>query len=141
MSFGGLFDGGGGGGMQFPYAGAFSSSPALSLGLVRAPQRPPVADLTLAVVGDSESLRFSCWQDNAGGGGGRDGGIVGRMFPDGAAGRDADAQNDSRSGSDHLDAISGVGDDDDDAAEPSNPRKRKKRYHRHTPQQIQELEA
>ncbi|KAM0924378.1 hypothetical protein ACQ4PT_004989 [Festuca glaucescens] len=100
MSFGGLFDGGGG--MQFPYAGAFSSSPALSLGL-----------------------------DNAAAAGGRDG----------AAGRDADAQNDSRSGSDHLDAISGVGDDDDDAAEPSNPRKRKKRYHRHTPQQIQELEA
>ncbi|KAK1686536.1 hypothetical protein QYE76_047384 [Lolium multiflorum] len=111
MSFGGLFDGGGAGGMQFPYAGAFNSSPALSLGL-----------------------------DNAGGGG-RDGGIVGRMFPDAATGRDAEAQNDSRSGSDHLDAISGVGDDDDDAAEPSNPRKRKKRYHRHTPQQIQELEA
>ncbi|CAM0944708.1 unnamed protein product [Alopecurus aequalis] len=105
MSFGGLFDGGG---MQFPYAGAFSSSPALSLGL-----------------------------DNAGG---RDGGIGGRMFPDGAMARDAEAQNDSRSGSDHLDAISGVGEDDDDA-EPSNPRKRKKRYHRHTPQQIQELEA
>lgn len=67
------------------------------------------------------------------------------MFADGAGGamaRDAEAQNDSRSGSDHLDAISGVGDDDDDA-EPSgsNPRKRKKRYHRHTPQQIQELEA
>jgi hypothetical protein len=36
MSFGGLFDGGGGG-MNFPYAGAFSSSPALSLGLVRVP--------------------------------------------------------------------------------------------------------
>lgn len=62
------------------------------------------------------------------------------MFADGAMAGDAEAQNDSRSGSDHLDAISGVGDDDDDA-EPSNPRKRKKRYHRHTPQQIQELEA
>ncbi|KQK00690.2 homeobox-leucine zipper protein ROC5 [Brachypodium distachyon] len=104
MSFGGLFDGGGGGGMQFPYPGGFSSSPALSLAL-----------------------------DNAGG-------IGGRMFADGAMAGDAEAQNDSRSGSDHLDAISGVGDDDDDA-EPSNPRKRKKRYHRHTPQQIQELEA
>jgi homeobox-leucine zipper protein len=83
------------------------------------------------------------WQDNAGG---RDGGgMGGMMFSDGGAGgassRDAEAQNDSRSGSDHLDAISGVGEDDDDAAEPSNPRKRKKRYHRHTPQQIQELEA
>jgi hypothetical protein len=40
MSFGSLFDGGaggggGGGGMQFPFSGGFSSSPALSLGLVR----------------------------------------------------------------------------------------------------------
>jgi homeobox-leucine zipper protein len=90
-------------------------------------------------VGDSGSFCFSvlAWQDNAGG---RDGGIGGRMFPDGAVAREAEAQNDSRSGSDHLDAISGVGEDEDDA-EPSNPRKRKKRYHRHTPQQIQELEA
>jgi homeobox-leucine zipper protein len=58
----------------------------------------------------------------------------------GAVGRDADAENDSRSGSDHLDAMSGGGEEEDDA-EPGNPRKRRKRYHRHTPQQIQELEA
>jgi hypothetical protein len=46
MSFGGLFDGGGGGGMNFPYAGAFSSSPALSLGLVRVPSSTtPVSSL------------------------------------------------------------------------------------------------
>ncbi|KAG8059904.1 hypothetical protein GUJ93_ZPchr0002g24874 [Zizania palustris] len=117
MSFGGLFDGGGGGGMQFPFAGGFSSSSALSLTL-----------------------------DNAGGQGG--GGIGGRMLV-GAAGssaggamtRDTDVENDSRSGSDHVDAISGAGEDDVDDAEPSNSRKRKKRYHRHTPQQIQELEA
>lgn len=44
---------------------------------------------------------------------------------------------DSRSGSDHLDGLSA-----DDLEPPSgNPRKRKKRYHRHTPHQIQELEA
>ncbi|KAL5208389.1 hypothetical protein ABZP36_032824 [Zizania latifolia] len=117
MSFGGLFDGGGGGGMQFPFAGGFSSSSALSLTL-----------------------------DNAGGQGG--GGIGGRVLV-GAAGssaggamtRDTDVENDSRSGSDHVDAISGAGEDDVDDAEPSNSRKRKKRYHRHTPQQIQELEA
>ncbi|XP_066317348.1 homeobox-leucine zipper protein ROC5-like [Miscanthus floridulus] len=117
MSFGSLFDGGaggGGGGMQFPFSTGFSSSPALSLGL-----------------------------DNAGGG------MVGRMLPgSGAAGdgggmamRDADAENDSRSGSDHLDAMSAGGAEDDDDAEPGNPRKRKKRYHRHTPQQIQKLEG
>lgn len=100
--------------MQFPFTTGFSSSPALSLGL-----------------------------DNAGGG------MVGRMLPvggapaDGGMARDAaDAENDSRSGSDHLDAMSaGAGAEDEDDAEPGNPRKRKKRYHRHTPQQIQELEA
>ncbi|RLM92089.1 hypothetical protein C2845_PM08G07030 [Panicum miliaceum] len=119
MSFGSLFDGGaggGGGGMQFPFSAGFSSSPGLSLGL----------------------------DNNAGGGAGMGGG---RALPGGpgagggsGAARDADAEYDSRSGSDHLDAMSGGGEDEDDA-EPGNPRKRKKRYHRHTPQQIQELEA
>ncbi|CAO2174363.1 unnamed protein product [Urochloa humidicola] len=114
MSFGSLFDGGagggGGGGMQFPFSAGFSSSPALSLGL-----------------------------DNASGMGG--GGRALHGLGGGGSARDADAEtNDSRSGSDHLDAMSGGGEDEDDA-EPGNPRKRKKRYHRHTPQQIQELEA
>ncbi|CAO2185361.1 unnamed protein product [Urochloa humidicola] len=117
MSFGSLFDGGagggGGGGMQFPFSAGFSSSPALSLGL----------DNASAIGGGM-------------GGGGRALHGVG-----GGSARDADAEtNDSRSGSDHLDAMSGGGEDEDDA-EPGNPRKRKKRYHRHTPQQIQELEA
>lgn len=115
MSFGGLFDGGGGGGMQFPFASGFASSPALSLAL-----------------------------DNAGGGiGGRmlGGGTGAGSSAGGAMTRDTEAENDSRSGSDHLDAISAAGEDDVEDAEPSNSRKRKKRYHRHTPQQIQELEA
>ncbi|CAH2057809.1 unnamed protein product [Thlaspi arvense] len=43
----------------------------------------------------------------------------------------------SRSGSDNAEALSG--DDDLDASE--RPLKKKKRYHRHTPQQIQELES
>ncbi|XP_062219895.1 homeobox-leucine zipper protein ROC5-like isoform X2 [Phragmites australis] len=66
--------------------------------------------------------------------------LPGGAGPDGGMARDADAENDSRSGSDHLDAMSGGGEDEDDV-EPGNPRKRKKRYHRHTPQQIQELEG
>ncbi|KAM0945409.1 putative transcription factor & lipid binding HD-SAD family [Dioscorea sansibarensis] len=45
-----------------------------------------------------------------------------------------DDENESRSGSDNLEGGSG------DDLEHENPRK-KKRYHRHTPQQIQELEA
>ncbi|KAK0580511.1 hypothetical protein LWI29_002783 [Acer saccharum] len=54
-------------------------------------------------------------------------GIIGR--------RSRDEEHESRSGSDNMDGGSG---DDQDAAD--NP-PRKKRYHRHTPQQIQELEA
>ncbi|KAK4769770.1 hypothetical protein SAY87_030302 [Trapa incisa] len=51
--------------------------------------------------------------------------------------RDAlDQEHDSRSGSDNLDGTAS-GDDLDAADKPP----RKKRYHRHTPQQIQELEA
>lgn len=48
-----------------------------------------------------------------------------------------DEEHESRSGSDHLDFASG------DDLELENPRRKKKqkRYHRHTPQQIQELEA
>ena len=51
--------------------------------------------------------------------------------------RDQDQEHDniSRSGSDNMDG--GSGDDLDAADKPP----RKKRYHRHTPQQIQELEA
>ncbi|WOK98188.1 homeobox-leucine zipper protein ROC5-like [Canna indica] len=45
-------------------------------------------------------------------------------------------ENDSRSGSDNLEAVS-----DDDTDQEQNSRKKNKRYHRHTPQQIQELEA
>ncbi|KAJ7962320.1 Homeobox-leucine zipper protein like [Quillaja saponaria] len=49
--------------------------------------------------------------------------------------RSREEELESRSGSDNMDGASG---DDQDAAD--NP-PRKKRYHRHTPQQIQELEA
>ncbi|KAJ7951093.1 Homeobox-leucine zipper protein like [Quillaja saponaria] len=49
--------------------------------------------------------------------------------------RSREEEHESRSGSDNMDGASG---DDQDASD--NP-PRKKRYHRHTPQQIQELEA
>ncbi|KAK3158714.1 hypothetical protein QOZ80_2AG0140630 [Eleusine coracana subsp. coracana] len=88
--------------------------------------------------GFSSSPGLSLGLDNASGMGGRM--HLGGAGADGMMGRDADAENDSRSGSDHLDAMSGGGDEEDDA-EPGNSRKRRKRYHRHTPQQIQELEG
>ncbi|KAL8114210.1 hypothetical protein AgCh_021172 [Apium graveolens] len=50
--------------------------------------------------------------------------------------RSRDEEHESRSGSDNMDGASG---DDQDGDETRPPRK--KRYHRHTPQQIQELES
>lgn len=55
---------------------------------------------------------------------------------EGNVGRRSREENESRSGSDNMDGASG---DDLDGADDKPPRK--KRYHRHTPQQIQELEA
>lgn len=49
--------------------------------------------------------------------------------------RSRDEEHESRSGSDNMDGASG----DDQDADDKPPRK--KRYHRHTPQQIQELES
>ncbi|KAK9273560.1 hypothetical protein L1049_018370 [Liquidambar formosana] len=65
-------------------------------------------------------------------------GEVSRMaenYESGSGRRSREEEHESRSGSDNMDGASG---DDQDAAD--NP-PRKKRYHRHTPQQIQELEA
>ncbi|XP_030457367.2 homeobox-leucine zipper protein ANTHOCYANINLESS 2 [Syzygium oleosum] len=52
--------------------------------------------------------------------------------------RSREEEHESRSGSDNLDGGGASGDDQDASAD--NP-PRKKRYHRHTPQQIQELEG
>ncbi|XP_048333553.1 homeobox-leucine zipper protein ANTHOCYANINLESS 2 isoform X2 [Ziziphus jujuba] len=60
---------------------------------------------------------------------------MGENFETNVGRRSREEEHESRSGSDNMDGGSG---DDQDAAD--NP-PRKKRYHRHTPQQIQELEA
>ena len=60
---------------------------------------------------------------------------MGENFEGSVGRRSREDEHESRSGSDNMDGASG---DDQDAAD--NP-PRKKRYHRHTPQQIQELEA
>lgn len=61
-------------------------------------------------------------------------GRIGGDFEASGGGRSKDDEYESRSGSDNMEGGSG---DDQDADNPP----RKKRYHRHTPQQIQELEA
>ncbi|GMI69649.1 ANTHOCYANINLESS 2, ARABIDOPSIS THALIANA HOMEODOMAIN PROTEIN [Hibiscus trionum] len=62
---------------------------------------------------------------------------LGENFEGSIGRRSREEEHESRSGSDNMDGVSG---DDQDAAAADKP-PRKKRYHRHTPQQIQELEA
>ncbi|CAN6175080.1 unnamed protein product [Urochloa humidicola] len=142
MSFGGMFDGagsgvfsydpaggggGGGAGMHntgrlipgppLPKPGGFGA-PGLSLGLQ--------TNMDGGQLGDMSRMGM---MGSGGSGSANEGESMGR-------GRGED-ENDSRSGSDNVDGGSADELDPDN----SNPRKKKKRYHRHTPQQIQELEA
>ncbi|KAJ6807559.1 homeobox-leucine zipper protein ROC5-like [Iris pallida] len=117
MSFSSLFDGGAG--SNLTYGGAVSQPAqggvlsALSLGL----------QSNMEGGGQGEMRRMGII--GGGGSGDRDSG-----------GRNSkEEDNGSPSGSDNLDGGSG-----DDQLDLENPRK-KKRYHRHTPQQIQELEG
>ncbi|RLM87580.1 hypothetical protein C2845_PM04G21350 [Panicum miliaceum] len=144
MSFGGMFDGaagsgvfsydagggggggGGGAGMHnhgrlipappLPRPGGFGA-PGLSLGLQTNMDGGQLGDMSrMGLIGGSGS---------------------GSAGEGDSLGRGREDENDSRSGSDNVDGASGDELDPDN----SNPRKKKKRYHRHTPQQIQELEA
>ncbi|KAL9685559.1 hypothetical protein QQ045_023010 [Rhodiola kirilowii] len=63
-----------------------------------------------------------------------DGGLVGELDQHLVSGM-LDVYDESRSGSDNLDVVSG-----EDTTGERRASKRKKKYHRHTPQQIQELE-
>ncbi|CAL5073188.1 unnamed protein product [Urochloa decumbens] len=141
MSFGGMFDGagsgvfsydaaaaagGGGAGMHntgrlipgppLPKPGGFGA-PGLSLGLQ--------TNMDGGQLGDTSRMGM---MGSGGSGSANEGESMGRGRED---------ENDSRSGSDNVDGASGDELDPDN----TNPRKKKKRYHRHTPQQIQELEA
>lgn len=60
---------------------------------------------------------------------------MGENYESSVGRRSRDEEHESRSGSDNMDGASC----DDQDADDKPPRK--KRYHRHTPQQIQELEA
>ena len=63
-------------------------------------------------------------------------GLLAENFDLGIIGRIRDDGYESRSGSDNFEGASG---DDQDAGDEQPPRKKK--YHRHTPNQIQELES
>ncbi|CAL9183228.1 unnamed protein product [Musa hybrid cultivar] len=125
MSFGGLSDGRSGGALAYGNAamtaGELSPPQLISQRLPNSAFISPRLSLGLQsnVDGQIDMSRM------AGVGGGSD---------VGSAKRSKDDENESRSESDNLEAISG------DDVDQENPRK-KKRHHRHTPQQIQELEA
>lgn len=66
-------------------------------------------------------------------------GLTGDSLDTGLLGRMREDEYESRSGSDNFD-LEGLSGDDQDGGD-DGQRKRKKRYHRHTPNQIQELES
>ncbi|RRT66539.1 hypothetical protein B296_00040123 [Ensete ventricosum] len=125
MSFRGLFDGGSGGGDRVVADAPYRGSMAMSAGSISQPflTSPSLPNPVFTSPGLSLAL---CDAAVAGKGGRGEQDSLRRSKED---------ENESRSGgSDNLEVISG------DDFEQENPRK-KKRYHRHTPQQIQELEA
>ncbi|XP_039123618.1 homeobox-leucine zipper protein ANTHOCYANINLESS 2-like [Dioscorea cayenensis subsp. rotundata] len=127
MSFGGVFERGTG-------ARVVSEIPFSSLGMPGGPisQTRLVSGLSLGLQPDgrSEMNRMTAIGGAAAAGGGVGSDSVNKNNNN----NNKDDENESRSGSDNLEGGSG------DDLEHENPRK-KKRYHRHTPQQIQELEA
>ncbi|MBA0579091.1 hypothetical protein Gorai_021357, partial [Gossypium raimondii] len=157
MNFGGSLNNSSGGGLggativaDIPFsnnmaaAGAMAqniyNSPGLSLALVTTTTLYKLSLFFLCVV--AFHLRdlcgfsfFRCLQQQPSIGNQGDGVRMGENFEASIGRRSREEEHESRSGSDNIDGVSG---DDQDAA---NNRPRKKRYHRHTPQQIQELEA
>ncbi|KAJ4777057.1 Homeobox-leucine zipper protein ANTHOCYANINLESS 2 [Rhynchospora pubera] len=123
MNFGGMFDRGSG---AIQFSGTPISQP------VRLVSKPGFssAGLSLGLQTNLETQADMSLMASYGGGNGSGGAGSG----DGdSVGKNREEENESRSGSDNLDGASG------DDLEQQNSRK-KTRYHRHTPQQIQELE-
>ncbi|XP_048325854.2 homeobox-leucine zipper protein ANTHOCYANINLESS 2 isoform X1 [Ziziphus jujuba] len=88
----------------------------------------------ISMQSSSSTLSLSLQQRNMDGHG--EIGLLAENFDPGIVGRMRDDGYESRSGSDNFEGASG---DDQDGGDEQPPRKKK--YHRHTPNQIQELEA
>ncbi|CAI9295682.1 unnamed protein product [Lactuca saligna] len=132
MSFGGFYGGGGGGGGDSRMVmadGSFNSMP-----LLRAPISQP--QLITSSLYNSESLSLALKPKMEGLG---EIGLIGENF-EGNLGRVRGDGSESRSGgSDNVEGASG--DEQDVPPGPSSSSRRRQKYHRHTPYQIQELEA
>ncbi|KAJ4830177.1 Homeobox-leucine zipper protein ANTHOCYANINLESS 2 [Turnera subulata] len=134
MSFGGFLEnsspGGGGGGARIvadiPYTNSNMPTGAIAQPRLVSPS------LTKSMF-NSPGLSLALQQPNIDGQ--SDLGRTGESFEASLGRRSREEEHESRSGSDNMDGASG---DDQDAGDIPP---RKKRYHRHTPQQIQELEA
>ncbi|KAJ6390872.1 hypothetical protein OIU77_024975 [Salix suchowensis] len=132
MSFGGFLENtspGGGGGARFVADIPYNNNNNMSTGAIA--QTRLVSPSVTKSMFNSPGLSLALQQPNIDGQG-----DISRMaenFDASVGRRTREEEHESRSGSDNMDGASG--DDQDD-----NP-PRKKRYHRHTPQQIQELEA
>uniref|UniRef100_A0A453LDK0 Homeobox domain-containing protein n=1 Tax=Aegilops tauschii subsp. strangulata TaxID=200361 RepID=A0A453LDK0_AEGTS len=138
MSFGGMFDGAGSGVFSYDAGGGGPGMHNPGRLLAQPPIPRPAAGAGGG--GFASSTGLSLGLTNMEGGGQLGGAFMGSTGSGGdgdSLGRAREDENDSRSGSDNLDGASADELDPDN----SNPRKKKKRYHRHTPQQIQELEA
>ncbi|KAJ8749034.1 hypothetical protein K2173_013478 [Erythroxylum novogranatense] len=133
MSFGGFLDtgspGGGGGGAKIVADIPYNHN--MPTGAIAQPRLVSRSTITKSMF-NSPGLSLAL-QPNIDGQ--SDAGRVAENFEASVGRRSREDEHESRSGSDNMDGASG---DDQDAAD--NP-PRKKRYHRHTPQQIQELEA
>ncbi|XP_051116101.1 homeobox-leucine zipper protein ANTHOCYANINLESS 2 isoform X2 [Andrographis paniculata] len=112
-----------------------SSTAAMPAGAIAHPRLVPQSQATKPMF-NSPGLSLAL-QSNMEGGQGEMGGRMAENYELSNIGgrRSRDEEHESRSGSDNMEGASG---DDQDAADKPP---RKKRYHRHTPQQIQELEA
>ncbi|XP_010255501.1 PREDICTED: homeobox-leucine zipper protein ANTHOCYANINLESS 2 [Nelumbo nucifera] len=126
MSFGGFLDSSSGGGARVVADIPYSNMPA---GAIAQPRlvAPSLAKSMFSSPGLSLALQTG--MEGQG-----EAGQIGEKLDSTVVGRNREDEYESRSGSDNMEGASG---DDQDGDNPP----RKKRYHRHTPQQIQELEA
>ncbi|XP_022770361.1 homeobox-leucine zipper protein ANTHOCYANINLESS 2-like [Durio zibethinus] len=132
MSFGGFLDNSSGGGLGGARIGTdITYSNDMPTGAIAQPRL--VSPSLPKSMFNSPGLSLALQQPNIDNHG--DGTRMGENFEGSVGRRSREEEHESRSGSDNMDGASG---DDQDAAD--NP-PRKKRYHRHTPQQIQELET
>ncbi|KAL3524247.1 hypothetical protein ACH5RR_017081 [Cinchona calisaya] len=134
MSFGGLIGGGRGGGGGDARMMADNLYSAIPHSQAQPPHmispHPPIAQ----PIFNSSPLSLAVKPKMEGAGGM---GMIGENFGHGAMERAKEEEYESRSGSDNIEG--GSGDDQDNPRDKSSARRKK--YHRHTPHQIQELEA